>query len=126
MMRTPMIQSPPTAAGGRPEALGLVRDEVSGVHAARHAAEVQRHAHRLGYLHKYTVRPPARVTDPIGYALAVAAGLGVQALVVFDLIHVDNQPALICDAGFDLETVCPGTTWARSARTVPGVEKAAV
>ncbi|WP_067479548.1 hypothetical protein [Nocardia amamiensis] len=82
---------------------------------------MQRHAHGLGFQYVYTVRPPADVDDPIGYALGIAAGLGVDVIVVFDLGHVDNQPALVCDRGFDLETVSPQGTWVRSTQSVPGV-----
>ncbi|WP_280240711.1 hypothetical protein [Nocardia abscessus] len=59
--------------------------------------------------------------DPIDYALGIASGLAVDVIVVFDLGHVDNQPALVCDRGFDLETVSPQGTWVRSARPVRGV-----
>ncbi|MEV6325226.1 hypothetical protein AB0M45_29190 [Nocardia sp. NPDC051787] len=107
------IIAPPTT--GRPKAIGFVRGDVSGLHAPRHANEVQRHARTLGYQYVYTVRPSADERDPIRYALGMAAGLGVEIIVVFDLAHVDNQPALICDAGYDLETVSPQCTWARSA-----------
>ncbi|MFX0579062.1 hypothetical protein [Nocardia nepalensis] len=81
---------------------------------------MQRHALTLGYQYVYTVRPPADVDDPIGYALGIAAGLEVEVIIVFDLGHVDCRPALICDAGFDLETVCPQGTWVRSAQRAPG------
>ncbi|WP_330232047.1 hypothetical protein OHA40_05905 [Nocardia sp. NBC_00508] len=111
------IIAPPTPV--RPKAIGFVRGDVSGLHAPRHANEVQRHARTLGYQYVYTVRPPADEGDPIGYALGMAAGLGVATIVVFDLEHVNNQPALICDEGYDLETVSPQGTWARSA---PGIE----
>lgn len=112
-------------AGEVPKAIGFVRNDVSGLHAPRHALDVQRHANTLGYQYVYTVRPPADVDDPIAYALGIAAGLDVQVIVVFDLGHVDCRPALICDAGFDLETVCPQGTWARSAQRGPGVETGA-
>ncbi|MGQ4616860.1 hypothetical protein [Nocardia sp. R7R-8] len=108
-------------APSRPKSLGFIRNDVSGIHAPRHAAEVRRHAHTLGYHHVYTVRPPADVDNPIGYVLGIAAGLGVEVIVVFDLDHVDNQPALFCDKGFDLETVSPQGTWVRSAQPVPGM-----
>ncbi|WP_067477421.1 hypothetical protein [Nocardia amamiensis] len=107
------IIAPPTAA--RPKAIGFVRGDVSGLHAPRHADEVQRHARTLGYQYVYTVRPPADEHDPIRYTLGMAAGLGAETIVVFDLEHVNNQPALICDEGYDLETVSPQGTWARSA-----------
>ncbi|WP_227997429.1 hypothetical protein [Nocardia australiensis] len=111
----------PTAASDKPKAIGFVRNDVSGSAALRHATEVQRHAHLLGYQYVYTIRPPVDVDDPVAYALALASGLGVQVIVVFALEHVDCRPALICDEGFDLETVCPQGTWARSAQCVPGV-----
>ncbi|MCP2291651.1 hypothetical protein APR08_004589 [Nocardia amikacinitolerans] len=37
---------------------------------------------------------------------------GVAAIVVPGLAHVDDRPARICE-DFDLETVCPPSTWAR-------------
>ncbi|MEV5839495.1 hypothetical protein [Nocardia sp. NPDC052112] len=112
----------PNTLGDKTKAIGLVRSDVSGPDAPRHAIEVQRHAHTLGYQYLYTVRPPADIDDPITYALGIADGLDVQVIVVFDLGQVDCRPALICDAGFDLETVCPRGTWVRSARPVPGAE----
>ncbi|MEU1977923.1 hypothetical protein [Nocardia sp. NPDC019309] len=54
------------ASGEEPKAIGLVRSDVSGADAARHAEAVQRHALALGYQYVYTVRPPADVDDPIG------------------------------------------------------------
>ncbi|WP_067478639.1 hypothetical protein [Nocardia amamiensis] len=104
----------------QPMAIGVVRGDVSGLHAHRHAAAVVQHARAQGYHYLYTVRPPQDHADPVGFALTIASGLGVAAIVVFDLATVDDRPALICDAGFDLETVCPGTTWARSARLGSG------
>ncbi|NKY48266.1 hypothetical protein [Nocardia cerradoensis] len=77
---------------------------------------MQRHAERLGYLHLYTVRPPADAADPVGYALGLAASLNVDAIVVYDLETVGNSPSRVCDM-FDLETVCPPATW---AVTLPG------
>ncbi|WP_330253520.1 hypothetical protein OG874_02585 [Nocardia sp. NBC_00565] len=112
-----------TPTSDKPKAIGFVRDNVSGPDAPRHAEEVRRHAHTLGYQYVYTMRPPADVDDPIGYALDMAAGLAVEVIVVFDLEHVGCRPALICDAGFDLETVCPHGTWARSAAPTPPVEE---
>ncbi|MFF0452277.1 hypothetical protein [Nocardia africana] len=100
----------------QPTAICLVRAEVSGPNAARHAMEVQRHAERLGYLHLYTVRPPADAADPVGYAMGLAASLNVDAMVVYDLETVGNSPSRVCDM-FDLETVCPPATW---AVTLPG------
>ncbi|MGW4715008.1 hypothetical protein [Nocardia sp. NPDC004260] len=106
--------------GGRPKSLGFIRNDVSGIHAPRHAAEVRQHAHGLGYHYVYTVRPPVDVDSPIEYALGLAAEFGVEVIVVFDLEHVDDRPALICDRGFDLETVSPQGKWTRSAPSVPG------
>ncbi|WP_328406224.1 hypothetical protein [Nocardia sp. NBC_00403] len=122
MTHTQTIKSPTTS--DKPKAIGFVRNDVSGLDAPRHANDVQRHARTLGYQYVYTVRPPADV-DPIRYALGIAAGLGVEVIVVFDLGHVDCLPALICDAGFDLETVCPQGMWARSAQHRSGVEMGA-
>lgn len=80
------------------------------------------HAQLLGYQYVYTIRPPQDTPDPIGYALGIASGLGVAAIVVYDLAQVDDQPARVCE-DFDLETVCPATTWARVAH--PTVETGA-
>ncbi|MEV6430867.1 hypothetical protein, partial [Nocardia sp. NPDC051463] len=74
MTHTQAIKSPST--NDKPKAIGFVRNDVSGLHAPRHANDVQRHARTLGYHYVYTVRPPADV-DPIGYALGIAAGLGM-------------------------------------------------
>ncbi|WP_406233237.1 hypothetical protein [Nocardia sp. NBC_01009] len=123
MTHTQAIKSLLTTSD-KPKAIGFVRNDVSGLDAPRHATDVQRHARKLGYQYVYTVRPPADV-DPIGYALGIAAGLGVEVIVVFDLGQVDCLPALICDEGFDLETVCPQGMWARSAQPRPGVEMGA-
>ncbi|WP_063048580.1 hypothetical protein [Nocardia arthritidis] len=67
----------------------------------------------MGYNLLYTVRPPERDPDPVGYALAIAVGVHAAALVVHDLTTVDNTPARVCET-FDLETVCPAMTWARA------------
>lgn len=102
----------------RPKAVGMVRGDVSGLQAPRHAIAVQRHARALGYHYVYTIRPPQDIDDAIGYALGIAAGLDVAAIVVYGLDQVDNQPARVCE-DFDLETVCPATTWARVAGPAP-------
>ncbi|WP_433724795.1 hypothetical protein ACQP0C_28355 [Nocardia sp. CA-129566] len=102
----------------RPKAVGLVRGDVSGPQAPRHAIAVQRHARALGYHYVYTIRPPQDIDDAIGYALGIAAGLDVAAIVVYGLDQVDDQPARVCE-DFDLETVCPATTWARVAGSAP-------
>ncbi|WP_063044307.1 hypothetical protein [Nocardia pseudovaccinii] len=107
-----------TRRSARPKAVGFVRGDVSGLAAPEHASTVARHAASLGYQYVYTIRPPQDTSDPIGYALGIAAGLDVAALVVYDLAHVDDQPARVCE-DFDLETVCPATTWARAAGAGP-------
>lgn len=109
-MKDPVVQQ---NSSSRPKAVGLVRGEVSGLAAPQHAVAVERHARALGLRLVYIVRPPQNTADPVGYALGIAAGLGVMAIVVYDLAHVDNQPARICE-DFDLETVCPAQTWARA------------
>ncbi|WP_169541801.1 hypothetical protein [Nocardia jiangxiensis] len=109
--------------GGRPKAVGFVRGDLSGLDAPRHADAVARHARALGYDYLYTVRPPQDTTDPVGYSLGIASGLDVETIVVYDLAHVDNQPARVCE-DFDLETVCPAETWVRAvqpARVESGV-----
>lgn len=93
----------------KPTAICLVRAEISGEAAPRHALEVQRHAARRGYTHLYTVRPRADDRDPVGYALGIAAGLSVDAMVVYDLETVGNTPSRVCET-LDLETVCPPAT----------------
>jgi hypothetical protein len=95
----------------KPKAVGLVRTDVSGLHAPRHATEIRRHAEQLGYHYLYTVRPPEREPDPIGYALTIAIGVHAATLVVHDLTTVNNTPARVCEI-CDLETVCPAVTWA--------------
>ncbi|MQY30256.1 hypothetical protein NRB56_58540 [Nocardia sp. RB56] len=109
--------SPPPATRAIPPrqpAVGFVRTDISGPDAERHAREIQRYAWRNGFRLLYTVRPPLDHDDPIGYALGLAAGLDVPVIVVFDLAHVDNRPELVCD-DFDLVTVCPPQTWARTS-----------
>lgn len=114
----------PESAASRPKAVGVVRGEVSGLDAPRHALEVERHATGLGYRYLYTVRPPVDAADPVAYALGIAAGLDVSAIVVYDLAQVDDQPARVCD-DFDLETVYPPETWARAAHPAPAARGAA-
>ncbi|WP_036502448.1 hypothetical protein [Nocardia aobensis] len=65
----------------------------------------------MGYVYSYTVQPPAGDADPTGYALGLAAGLGVDAMIVYDLETVGHTPSRVCEL-FDLETVCPPVTWA--------------
>lgn len=95
----------------QPRAVCLVRADVSGLDAPRHAALVRRHAEQSGCLYVYTVRPPLRDPDPIGYTLGLADGLGANVLVVYDLATVDNAPSRVCGV-CDLETVSPPQTWA--------------
>ncbi|MCP2295818.1 hypothetical protein APR11_002236 [Nocardia amikacinitolerans] len=109
-------QPPPT---GAPKAVGLIRAAVSGPRLARHANEIRWHAVRSGYWYVYTVRPPADEPNPVGYALIMARALGAEVVVVFDLAQVDDRPALVCEAGFDLETVSPPGTWTRCAEPDP-------
>ncbi|MBB5912594.1 hypothetical protein BJY24_001461 [Nocardia transvalensis] len=90
---------------------------MSGPDEQRHAALIRRHAELLGYRYVSTVRPPADDTDPIGYALGLAAGLDAAALVVYDLVTLDHTPSRACEL-FDLETVSPPETWTVS---VPGI-----
>ncbi|WP_327149283.1 hypothetical protein [Nocardia sp. NBC_01329] len=91
-----------------------MRTEISGLHAPRHACEIQRYAHESGYRYVYTVRPPADEPHPLTYVRALATELGTAVIIAFDLGQVDDRPALICDLGFRLETVCPHTVWAPS------------
>ncbi|MGQ4599246.1 hypothetical protein [Nocardia sp. R6R-6] len=101
--------------------MGFLRGEVSQGNAPRHAIAIERHARSLGYEYVYTLRTPRDSADPVGFALGVAAGLGVAAIVAYDLAHVDDRPARVCE-GFDLETVCPPSTWARVAAPAAAVE----
>lgn len=107
----------------KPTAVCLVRPDISGLEAPRHATLAQRHAAQRGYISLYTVRPPTDSPDPIGYALGLAAGLAVDALVVYDLAAVDNQPSRVCEL-FDLETVCPPITWAAALPSTSDTEHA--
>ncbi|MBF6160797.1 hypothetical protein IU438_06615 [Nocardia cyriacigeorgica] len=101
----------------RPAVIGLVREEVSGPHAVRHADEIRRYAIKSGRRYVYTVRPPNGNPDPVGYTLGIAAALGVDTIIVFDLAHTDNTPDRICDDGCNLETVCPATVWTPTTPT---------
>ncbi|WP_024803798.1 hypothetical protein [Nocardia sp. BMG51109] len=74
---------------------------------------LRRRAEELGYYYVYTACPPRDCPDPIGYAITMATGIRAAAIIVYDLDVVDHSPARICDR-FDLETVCPGETWARA------------
>jgi len=121
MITTRFVDAPPARiAFSQPKAVGVVRYDVSGPNADRHAVAVRRHAAALGYSYVYTVHPPIDSVDPVGYVLGMAARLDAAVIVAYDLGHVDNQPSLVCDAGFDLETVCPQWTWIRCGVSEPG------
>ncbi|MEU6563112.1 hypothetical protein [Nocardia nova] len=105
----------------KPTAVCLVRPDISGLETPRHAALARRHAEKMGYLWLYTVRPPADSPDPIGYGLGIAAGLAADAIVVYELTAVDNMPSRICER-FDLETVCPPTTWQAASPALVDVD----
>jgi hypothetical protein len=108
---TPQHGGTVTPKTKKPKAVGLIRTDISGLHAPRHAVEIRRHAEQLGYHYLYTVRPPDnRDTDPVVYALGITAGVQAATLVVYDLSTVDNTPARVCEV-CDLETVSPPTTW---------------
>ncbi|WP_062999601.1 hypothetical protein [Nocardia jinanensis] len=91
-----------------------MRTEISGPHAPRHAEQIQRHARESGYRYLYTLRPPDDEPNPLTYVRALATALGAEVIIAFDLGQVDDRPALICDLGYRLETVCPHTVWAPS------------
>jgi hypothetical protein len=109
----------------RPKAVGLIRTGISRLDTPRHSIAVERHARRMGFRYIYTVRPPQDHSDPVAYAVVLAATLDAEAIVVYDLEHVNNQPALVCDQGFDLETVCPQWTWQRCGSTIADCRKGA-
>ncbi|WP_157224285.1 hypothetical protein [Nocardia paucivorans] len=103
---------PPADTG--PAAIGFVRLELSTHHAPRHTDEIRRHARESGYRYLYTVRPPVDEPNPLTYVRARATELGAQVIIAYDLGQVNNQPRLLCDLGYRLETVCPHTVWAPS------------
>ncbi|WP_280318554.1 hypothetical protein [Nocardia wallacei] len=107
----------------KPTAACLVRGDVSDLEAPRHAILAQDHAAELGYVCLYTVRPPADHPYPIGYGLGIAAGLGVDAIVAYDLDTIDNMPSRICDS-FILETVRPPNTWPLALPSLADLEHA--
>ncbi|WP_280267926.1 hypothetical protein [Nocardia wallacei] len=110
---------PPTPADAdRPKAVGFLRTELAGLDAPRQTTALRRHAEALGYRYLYTVRPPERADDPVGYVLNFVAGMQLSAVIVFDLETVDHSPARICEA-CDLETVVPPETWARTRSSDP-------
>ncbi|MEU4314491.1 hypothetical protein [Nocardia sp. NPDC024068] len=112
----PYPRANPRSMDPRPTAVGFIRTELSAHHAPRHAREIQRHACDSGYRYLYTVRPPADDPNPLTYVRVLATELAAGIIIAFDLGHVDNQPHLLCDLGYRLETVCPHTVW---APTVP-------
>ncbi|MBY8858637.1 hypothetical protein K7711_19315 [Nocardia sp. CA2R105] len=122
-MNEQVVQRDTAGRGDRSKAVGVVRPEVSRLDAPWHADEVRRRAVRLGYELVYMVRPPQDHADPVGYALGIAAGLGADVVVVYDLGAVDQSPARVCEM-FDLETVVPPETWARVHESCSGTEDA--
>ncbi|WP_460698767.1 hypothetical protein [Nocardia thraciensis] len=102
----------------RPTAVGFLRPELAGLDAPRQATAIRRHAETLGYRYLYTVRPPERADDPVGYLLNFVAGIQVSTVIVFELDTVDHSPAPICEA-CDLETVVLPEKWARSRNSDP-------
>lgn len=110
--------APNTRHNSRPKSVGVVRNGTSEGDEGRHAMAIERHARSLGLHHIYTVRPPQDHADPIGYALGIAAELQAQVIVVHDLSAVDHFPARVCKV-FDLETVAPPESWARSDSRAP-------
>ncbi|MBF6147906.1 hypothetical protein [Nocardia nova] len=96
----------------RSKAVGLVRTEISGSDAAGHDLEIQCFAHQLGFRWLCTLRPPEGMRDPIGDILAIGAGMGASAILVFDLAHIDDLPERVT-ADFDLATVAPPRLWLR-------------
>jgi hypothetical protein len=124
MVNEQAVQPDSAGMDVRPKAIGLIRSDISRLDTPRHSTAIERHARELGLRHVYTVRPPQGHADPVGYALGIAAGLDVATIVIYDLAHVDDQPARVCE-DFDLETVCPATTWARIRHSVTGTQEAA-
>jgi hypothetical protein len=110
----------PAAGSVRPLAVGLVRTDRSTPAADAYAAEIQCYAAHLGYRWVYTVRPPEDATDPVGYALGIAAALGIAVIVAYDLAQVDDERDRIC-ADFDLAILRPPTLW-RYASNEPLVQ----
>ncbi|NKY53687.1 hypothetical protein [Nocardia vermiculata] len=108
-----VTDSGPTAHHGqapRPAALGLVRPSLSGRRAASYALEIQSHAQYLGYRWLYTLRPPTTTSDPVGYALALAAGLDAAAVITVSDAHIDYRPERIA-AALNLITITPPRIW---------------
>ncbi|PPJ31633.1 hypothetical protein C5E45_27385 [Nocardia nova] len=92
------------------KAVGLVRPEISGPDTVQHDLEIQCLAYHLELSWLCTLRPPEGTRDPVGYSLAIAAGMDASAIIVFDLGHVDNQPERV-SAEFHLATVTPPRLW---------------
>ncbi|NKY55953.1 hypothetical protein [Nocardia flavorosea] len=99
-----------------------MRSEISAHHAPRHGREIQRYARESGYHYLSTVVPPPGKPNPLTHIRARATELGAEVIIAFDLAHVDNQPHLFCDLGYQLETVCPHLVWTPS---VPPAAKGA-
>ncbi|WP_147286989.1 hypothetical protein [Nocardia otitidiscaviarum] len=95
-------------------ALGYLRGDISGTGLTRHTDAIRSLANRWDYQLVYIVRLwPSSVPDPLEHVLTIADELSVAAILVPDLAHVDNQPALVCDV-CDLITAIPEQTWART------------
>lgn len=125
MLDRQAAQSHTTKLDARPKAIGLIRTDISRLDTPRHTVAIERHAREMGFRYIYTVRPPQDHSDPVAYALVLAATLDAEAIIVYDLGQVDNQPAQVCDQGFNLETVCPQWTWLRCGSTNAGCRRGA-
>ncbi|WP_146102341.1 hypothetical protein, partial [Nocardia nova] len=88
----------------QPIAVGLVREDVSGLRLPEHVDKIRRHAEKMSYAYIYTVRAPANLADPVAYALGIASVSSAAALVVYDLETVEHTPSRVCEM-LDLETV---------------------
>lgn len=107
-----MLQLPTApATASSVSAIGFVRVDLSAHNAPRHVHEICRYARESGYRYLYTVRPPVDDPNPLGYVGSLASELSAEVIIAFDLGQVDNRPALLCDLGYRLETVCPHSVW---------------
>lgn len=97
------------------KAVGMVRPDISGHATPRDALEIQCLAHHLEFRWLCTLRPPPGTADPVGYTLAIAAGMDASAIIVADLAHVDHHPTRV-SADFDLITAMPPTLWPAGAQ----------
>lgn len=100
----------------RPTAVGFLCADISGPDQIRHANDIRRLAEQTGYRLGYTVRLwKDAVSEPVEHVLGIAASSRAAAVVVPDLMHVDNRPGRVCEV-CDLITVYPEQAW---AATVP-------